>query len=89
MKYEFEIFESDLADRTILIEMRAAIEERIAKLSDFGRNTLVKELNELRGGIQWCENVWLHCQREKAVNKLSEVLNADRDRLGDKEWHDD
>lgn len=89
MKFEIEILDKDLEDRAIIIGLRSLIEEKIQTLSDFSKNNLVKELNGLRGNIEWVENAWLKWQRERALNKLSEVLNVDRQRLGDRQWHDD
>lgn len=89
MKFEFEILDKDLEDRAIIIEMRAAIEERIQKLSEFSKNNLVNELNALREESEWLENRWVMWQRDRVVNKLSEVLNADREMYGDSAWHDD
>lgn len=89
MKFEIEIIDRDLKDREILIEMRSVIEERIEKLSEFSRNNLIDHINSLRGQIEWLENAWLKWQRERALNKVSEVLNFNRSRLGDREWHDD
>lgn len=89
MKFEIEILDKDLEDRAIIIGLRSLIEEKIQNLSDFSKNNLVKELNGLRGNIEWVENAWLKWQRERALNKLSEVLNVDRQRLGDRQWYDD
>jgi len=89
MKIEFEILESDIADRNVLIGMRADVEIQISRLSQYGRNTLFDELNALRGKIEWCENVWLRAQKERAINLLSQALNIKRYEHGDEEWRDD
>lgn len=89
MKLELEILDSDLEDRKVIIEMRSALEERIEKLSEFSRNNLVNEINRLRGQIEWLENGWLKWQRERVLNKFSEAMNIDRQKLGDRDWHDD
>lgn len=89
MKFEIEILDKDLEDRKVIIEMRAALEERIEKLSEFSRNNLVNQINYLRGSVEQVENGWLKWQRERALNKLSEVLNVERAALGDRCWHDD
>lgn len=89
MKFEIEIIDRDLEDRATIIEMRSLIEERIQKLSEFSKNNLPNQINFLRGALENIENGWLKWQRERALNKLSEVLNVDRKRFGDREWHDD
>lgn len=89
MKFEFEINDKDLEDRNFIIGMRVIIEEEIEKLSEFSRNNLPNEINHLRSALENVENGWLKWQRVRALNKLSEVLNVDRNRFGDREWHDD
>ncbi len=88
MIFEFEIIEKDLQDRAILIEMRRLVEEQIEKLSEFSKNNLPNEINHFRGAVESLENRWLFWQRERILNKLSEVLNADRKKFGDREWCD-
>jgi hypothetical protein len=87
MKYEFEILDKDLADRELLIGMRVLVEAEIEKLSDYARNGLLHKINDLRGALEYMENGWLFVQRDRALNKLSEVLNVSRIDLG-KEYHD-
>lgn len=89
MKFEFEILDKDLDDRKIIIEMRSDIEKRMEMLSEFSKNNLPNQMNHLRGAVEQMENGWLRWQRERALNKLSEVLNVDRKKMGDREWHDD
>lgn len=89
MNFEFEVFDDDLRDRELIIEMRAILESQIDKLGEFSKNNLVNQLNYLRSSIESVENKWLFWQRERILNKLSEVLNVDRSKLGDKCWHDD
>lgn len=89
MKIEFEILEADIADRNILIGIRADVEAQITRLSKYGRNTLFDELNALRGKIEWCENVWLSAQKDRAINLVSQALNIKRMEHGDEEWRDD
>lgn len=89
MKFELEILDSDLEDRKKIIELRALFEIKIKQFSGFAQNNLVNEFNRIRGDIEWLENTWIKWQRERALNKLSEVLNVDRDKLGDRDWHDD
>jgi hypothetical protein len=89
MKFEFEIFDSDIEDRKKIIEMKEEIRKRIDELSDFGKNTMGRGLVALRERLEYCENEWLQCQRDKAMNRLSEVLNVDRASLKEKYWRED
>jgi len=89
MFIDIEILESDLQDRNILIEMRAEVEEKITKLSDYARNNLGQQLNWIRGDIERTESKWLEWQKERAINKLAEALNVGREKFGDREWRDD
>lgn len=89
MNFEFEVFDDDLRDRELIIGMWAILENQIDKLGEFSKNNLVNQLNYLRSSIEQVENKWLFWQRERILNKLSEVLNVDRSKLGDKCWHDD
>lgn len=86
MKYLFEILDSDLEDRKKIIQMKESLLDKIEELTEFGQNTMRVSLERVKDNLEWCENEWLRCQREKAVNRLSEILNIDRDRLGEKYW---
>lgn len=89
MKYEFEILDSDLEDRRRVIEMKEDLRRRIDSLSQFGQNTMAESLLRLKKDLEWCETEWLFCQRERAINKLSEVLNVERKDLGERYWRED
>jgi|GEM_PF-3569132 len=89
MKYEFEILDSDLEDRKRIILMKEEIRKRIDELSQYGQNTMSDSLLRLKRDLEYCENEWLSCQREKVINKLSEVLNVDRVSLGERYWRED
>ena len=89
MKYEFEILDSDLEDRKRIIEMKEEIRKRIDGLSQYGQNTMSDPLIRLKRELEYCENAWLSTQRERAINKLSEVLNVDRVFLGERYWRED
>jgi hypothetical protein len=88
MKIEIDLLEADLKDRQVAIEMRAVVEEKISQLSAFAQNNLPNQLNNLRSALEQVENAWLKWQKERVLNKFSEALNVDRDRLGDKAWSD-
>jgi hypothetical protein len=89
MKYEFEVLEIDLDDRKKIIAMKEELRRRINELSDFGQNTLVNEISRLKNDLERCESEWVLCQRERAINKLSEVLNANRASLSEMYVHDE
>lgn len=89
MRFEFEINEEDLEDRRKIIEMKEELGRRIEALSKFGQNTMSDSLVRLKNDLEYAENEWLFCQRDRIVNKLSEVLNVDRKRLGESYWRDD
>ncbi len=89
MKIELEILARDLEDRNVIIEMRASLEAKISKLSEYAKNNMINEINRLRGNIEWLENKWVQEQNKRAVNLLSQSLNVGRSDLGDREWHDD
>lgn len=84
MKFEFEILESDLEDRKKIIEMKELIKDRIQDLSGFGQSTMSDSLVRLQNNLEFAENEWLFCQRNRIVNKLSEFLNVDRERLNER-----
>ncbi len=86
MEYTFEVKDEDLEDRKKIIRMKESLIEQIEGLSDFGRNTMISSLNRLVSDIHYCENEWLSCQREMAVNTLSVFLNVDRSDLNEKHW---
>lgn len=88
MKIEIELLDSDMKDREKLIEMRALIEEKMQQLSEFSKNNLPNEWNHVRGALESVENGWLRWQRERVLNKLSEALNVDRNKMGDRDWSD-
>jgi hypothetical protein len=89
VKFEVEILDTDLRDRKVIIEMRSMVEKKMEELSDFARNNLPNEMNHLRSALEQVENQWLSWQRIRALNQLSLVLNVNRERFGDREWHDD
>lgn len=89
MKFEFEVFETDLEDRKKIIEMKEELNRRMLDLSKFGQNTMSDSMVRLLNNLEYAENEWLFCQRDKVVNKLSEMLNVDRKRFDEKYWHDD
>lgn len=89
MKYEFEILDADLEDRKKIILMKEQLRNWIDALSEFGQNTMFDSINRLRTNLEWCENEWLNCQREKSLNRLSEILNTDRSSLNETHWSED
>ncbi len=89
MKYDFEILDSDLEDRKKIILMKEELRKRVDELSQFGQNTMSDALVRLKQDLEWCENEWLACQREKTINRLSEILNIDRKNLGERYWRED
>jgi hypothetical protein len=88
MKFEFEILDTDLEDRNKIIEMKVEVLRRINQLSEFGQNTMSDSLVRLKNDLEFAENEWLFCQRDRVVNKLSEALNVGRERLGERYWDD-
>ncbi len=88
MKFEFEILDTDLADRTKIIEMKEEMKRRIEGISGFGQNTMSDALVRLQNNLEFAEDEWLFCQRNRLVNKLGEVLNVDRGRLGERYCRD-
>ncbi len=88
MKFEFEILDEDLEDRKKLVEMKEHLKSEIEKLSKFGQNTMSDAIARLMNNLEFAENEWLFCQRNRIVNKLSEVLNVDRSRLGERYCRD-
>jgi hypothetical protein len=88
MKFELEILDCDLEDRKKIIKIRSCVEEVLETFSDYAKSSLADEVNRLRGSIERVENEWIELQRRRFMNKLSEVLNVERDKLGDQEWHD-
>ena len=88
MKFEFEILDADLEDRKKLVEMKEHLKGEIEKLSMFGQNTMSDAIARLMNNLEFAENEWLFCQRNRIVNKLSEVLNVDRSRLGERYCRD-
>ena len=89
MKYDFEKLDSDLEDRKKIILMKEELRKRVDELSQFGQNTMSDSLLRLKENLEWCENEWLACQREKMINRLSEILNIDRKNLGERYWRED
>lgn len=88
MKFEFEILDEDLEDRRKIIEMKENLKKEIEGLSKFGQNTMSDALVRIKNDLEFAENEWLFCQRNRIVNRLSEVLNVDRSRLGEKYCRD-
>ena len=88
MKFECEILDEDLEDRRKIVEMKENLKKEIESLSKFGQNTMSDALVRIKYDLEFAENEWLFCQRNRIVNKLSEVLNVDRDRLGEKYCRD-
>lgn len=88
MKIEFEILETDIQDRSKIIEMKEELKRRIEGISDFGQSTMSDALVRIKNDLEFAENEWLFCQRNRLVNKLSEVLNVDRIRLGERYCRD-
>lgn len=86
MQLEIEILDTDLADRKVLVELRIALLDKMDQLSNFGKNTIFRELDILRDNIERCELGWIKCQKERTLTKLSEYLNISRAELGDRCW---
>lgn len=89
MKFEFEILDTDLEDRKKIIEMKEELRARIDALSKFGQNTMSDALVRLKQDIEFAESEWLFCQRDRMINRLSEVLNVDRGRMGERYWREE
>lgn len=75
MKYEFTINDADIEDRKRIIALKEELMRRVQELSQSGQNTMSDSICRLRNDLEYMENEWLFCQRERAINKLSEALN--------------
>lgn len=84
MKLDIEVNERDLEDWKVIIEMKGVIEHQLAKLSDYSKRNLDPQISQLREQMEWLETGWLFCQKERALTKLSEVLNVRRERFTDR-----
>lgn len=82
MKFEFEILEKDLEDRRILEEMRTHLNNLLASLSQYGKNTMIKGIDRIINNIEFAQAEWLLEQKQRVFNLLTTKLNIPKEQWG-------
>lgn len=82
MKIVYEVPESDIQDRKLILQMMSFFKEIQENISEFGQNTMREELFDAMERLERCEDAWLRCQRARVLGKFSESLQ-----LGDGQQH--